>query len=272
MSTIAVKSVRLANGVRLPYAESGYPGGTPVVFVHAVAESWRAFEPVLGLLPFSLHGFAPTQRGHGEADRPDAGYRPEDYAGDLVEFLDAVGIERAVLVGGGSGGVAARIVAGGHPDRVAGLMLAGTPATLAGQPAFAELVCTVEALRDPLRPADVALMLDGAVHGPVAEGLLEMMAEEALYAPARVWQESLRALLEEDLRATLAGILVPTLAVWGDQDRWVSRADQQLITDTIHGSRLAVYEDTGHAVHWEQPARLTEDLTRFAATVAAGRV
>jgi pimeloyl-ACP methyl ester carboxylesterase len=35
---------------------------------------------------------------------------------------------------------------------------------------------------------------------------------------------------------------------------------------------MAVYEDAGHAVHWEQPERLTEELVRFAATVAAGRV
>ena len=271
MSTIAVKSVRLANGIRLPYAESGYPGGTPVVFVHAVAESWRAFEPVLALLPFSLHGYAPTQRGHGTADKPVTGYRPEEYAADLVAFLDALEIERAVLVGGGHGGITARIVAGGHPDRVAGLMMIGTPVTLTGAPRTDRLVRAVDALRDPLTPADGARLLDGVVHGPVPEGLLETMAAEALQAPARVWQQSMHGLLTGDLRATLAGILVPTLAVWGDQDLWVARAEQQQIIDAIHGARLAVFENAGHAVHWEQPARTTEELTRFAAAVSATR-
>jgi pimeloyl-ACP methyl ester carboxylesterase len=273
MSTIAVKSVRLASGLRLPYAESGYPGGTPVVFVHGIAESWRSFEPVLGLLPFSLHGFAPTQRGHSDADRPPAGYRPEDYAADLVGVLDALDIPRAVLVGAGTGAVAARIVAGGHPDRVAGLVMIGAPVAVGEGGPW---------LEGPLRPAreagerlgrpDAEALLAGTVHGPVADGLLDVLAQEALRTPARVWRETARGLLEEDLRATLAGILVPTLAIWGAHDGRVGRADQQVITDIIHGSRSVVYEDAGHAVHWEQPERLTEELVRFAATVAADRV
>jgi pimeloyl-ACP methyl ester carboxylesterase len=272
MSTIAVKNVQLASGLRLPYAESGYPGGAPVVFVHGVAESWRAFEPMLGLLPFSLRGYAPTQRGHSDADKPAAGYRPEDYAADLVGLLDALDIRRAVLVGSGTGGITARIVAGGHPDRVAGLVLIGSPATLAEDtPRQAEWARLARELRDPVRLPDAETLLAGAVHGPVAEGLLEVLAQEALRTPARVWRETLRGLLEDDLLATLAGILVPTVAVWGDRDALVPRADQQLITDTIHGARLTVYEGAGHAVHWEQPGRLTEELTRFAASVAVSR-
>lgn len=273
MSTIAVKSVRLASGLRLPYAESGYPGGTPVVLVHGVAESWRAFEPVLGLLPFSLHGYAPTQRGHCDADKPASGYRPEDYAADLVGLLDALDIPRAVLVGTGTGGVAARIVAGGHPHRVAGLVLVGSPATLAEDgPRRDGLVRLGREVRDPVRLADAEALLAGTVHGPVPDGLLEVMAEDAMGTPARVWRETVRGLLEEDLRATLAGILVPTLAVWGDRDGLVSRADQRQITEIVHGAKLTVYENTGHAVHWEQPSRLTEELAAFAATVTAGRV
>ena len=51
MGTIKVKTVTLASGLSLPFAETGDPAGTPVVFVHAWVESWRYFEPVLQHLP-----------------------------------------------------------------------------------------------------------------------------------------------------------------------------------------------------------------------------
>ncbi|UGY91127.1 alpha/beta fold hydrolase [Streptomyces gobiensis] len=265
MTTIALKKAQLANGLTLPYAEAGYPAGAPVVFVHAVTESWASFETVLSRLPVSLHGYAPTQRGHGEADRPPGGYRPEDFASDLVEFMDAAGIDRAVLVGTASGGVTARIVAGSHPDRVAGLVLIGAPATLTDNPRLSGMAEAAEALRDPLDRAAVEPFRTGLVSRPVPEEHLDRMVEESLKAPARVWQETLRGLLETDLRATLGGILVPTLVIWGDQDELIPHSDQETIVETIHGAQLVVYEDHGHMVHWEDPDRVITDLSRFVA-------
>ncbi|MFJ3224943.1 alpha/beta fold hydrolase [Streptomyces sp. NPDC086783] len=267
MSTVAVKSAQLAGGPLLPYAEAGGPNGVPVVLVHGIGDSWWTFEPLLRQLPAALHAFAPTQRGHGDAERPEDGYRPEDFARDLVGFLDAVGIGRAVLVGASSGGVAARIVAGSHPDRVAGLVLMGVPATLDDKPAAAALWETVRDLRDPVPRGFAEDLLDGLVDGPVGRGLRATMTEESLKPPARVWRETLRGLMETDLAATLRGILVPTLLIWGERDAVLPRADQQLILDTIPGSTLTVHEDAGHLLYWERPERVARDLAAFAARV-----
>ena len=68
--TSDVKSVKLSNGVTLPYVEQGDPSGVPVVLLHGITDSWRSFAPVLPSLPASIHAFALTQRGHGDADRP----------------------------------------------------------------------------------------------------------------------------------------------------------------------------------------------------------
>ncbi|WP_435220827.1 alpha/beta fold hydrolase [Streptomyces sp. Tue6028] len=268
MTVISLKSARLRDGLTLPYAEAGYPGGTPVVLVHGLADSWWSFEPLLRRLPASLHGYAPTQRGHGDADRPATGYAPEDFAADLVAFLDAADIPRAVLVGADGGGVPARIVAGSHPDRISGLVLLGVPATLADKPAVDAMRETVRGLSDPV-PRDVveAFMAAAVADRPVARGLVETMVEENLKVPARVWKETLEGLLQADLRATLAGILVPTLVIWGEQDGILPREDQQTILDAIHGSRLLAYEGTGHAVHWEQPERVVADIAAFVAGI-----
>lgn len=150
MTVISLKSAQVREGLTLPYGEAGYPSGTPVVFVHGLADSWWSFEPLLRRLPASLHGYAPTQRGHGDADRPPDGYAPEDFASDLVDFLDAVDIRRALLVGSSSGGVPARMVAGSHPDRIAGLVLIGVPGTLEDKPTVMAMRETVQGLSDPV--------------------------------------------------------------------------------------------------------------------------
>ncbi|WP_371528329.1 alpha/beta hydrolase [Streptomyces sp. NBC_01283] len=272
MPAVAVHTVPLREGPVLPYAEAGDPAGTPVVLVHGYVDSWWTFEPLLRCLPSSLHVYAPTQRGHGDAEKPPDGYLPEDFATDLVAFMDAVGIERAVLVGGSSGGVQARIVAGRYPDRVAGLVLLGTPVTLSDKPAAVEMWEVVRQLEDPLDRSFAerfALgLIAGSAAGSVGRGFLETVVEESLKAPARVWRETLRGLLETDLRATLSGILVPTLALWGDQDPFVTREEQQTVLDSVLGSRLIVYEGVGHVVHWETPERVARDITEVANTTA----
>ncbi|MGC5562494.1 alpha/beta fold hydrolase [Streptomyces sp. FR-108] len=271
MSAIAVRAARLRSGLVLPYAEAGRPEGAPVVFVHGLADSWWAFEPLLRQLPAPLRGYALTQRGHGDAQRPEDGYDPQDFAGDLVEFLDAVGIRRAVLVGASSGGVAARLVAGSHPDRVAGLVLAGVPATLADKPAALALAAKVKDLADPVPRAFVEELLAGLTARPPGRGLLATIAEENLKVPARVWRATLRGLLETDLAATLKGILVPALVLWGDADGLLPRSDQQRMLDTLFDARLVVYEGAGHALYWEQPERLGQDVAAFAAEVLPDR-
>ena len=56
---------------------------------------------------------------------------------------------------------------------------------------------------------------------------------------------------------------MPTLIVWGDRDTYTLRAQQDTLRAAIRGSRLLVYEGTGHAVHWEEPRRFVEDVVSF---------
>ncbi|GAA1167823.1 pimeloyl-ACP methyl ester carboxylesterase [Kitasatospora gansuensis] len=267
MSRIAVRTARLTEALALPYAEVGEPGGTPLVFVHGWADSWWTFEPLLRRLPAGLHAYAFTQRGHGDADRPTDGYTPADLAEDLLAFLDTVGIGRAVLIGGSSGGVQARIVAGRHPDRVAGLVFLGVPATLADKPVAREVRALVRELRDPVGREFAEAFSTGLTDGSVDPDFLETVITESLKAPARVWRDTMLGLLDTDLRATLDGISAPTLVVWGDRDDLLPRSDQQVILDAIPGARLVVHEGAGHVVYWERPADVVRDIAEFAALV-----
>lgn len=120
MGNVDVRTAVLASGLTVPYAETGNSAGEAVVFVHAYVESWRYFEVLLGQLPASMHAYAPTLRGHGDADKPAHGYLPEDFAADIVGFMDALRISSAVLVGSSSGALVSQIVASTQPGACVG--------------------------------------------------------------------------------------------------------------------------------------------------------
>ncbi len=264
MTGVAVKTAAVTSQLRLPYAEVGDPAGIAVLFVHAYVESWRYLEAVLERLPPFIHGYAPTQRGHGDADRPRDGYRPADFAADLVAFMDTVGIRQAVLVGTSSGGLVAEVVAGSS-GRVSGLVLISTPATLAEKPGVAEMWKTIALLEDPLDRVFVEDFVRATSPERLPEKLIDMLVDESLKAPARVWKETLRGLIETDPTAILDRITTPTLLIWGDHDSVVPRSDQDTILNGIRGARLVVYPGVGHGAHLERPDRTVHDLTNFVA-------
>jgi non-heme chloroperoxidase len=267
-----VRSVELPGRVSLPYVEQGDPSGVPVVLVHAIADSWRSFEPVLSDLPESIHAFALTQRGHGEASRPAGGYHPRDFAADLAAFMDALDLGAAILVGGSSGGFIARRFAIDHPGRTLGLVFLGSPASLRDKPGVLEMWdSTFSVLTDPVPPNLVREFTEGIVTRPVPRSFLETIMRENLKVPARVWRATFKGHLEDDSLAELGRIKVPTLIVWGDRDGIIPRSDQWFLAAAIERSRLLVYHGTGHAIYWEKPDRVAADLASFVARLETGK-
>jgi non-heme chloroperoxidase len=268
-SAFEVRVATLASGLRLPYVEHGDPAGIPVVLLHGVTDSWRSFEPVLPHLPRSLRAIAVTQRGHGDADRPAAGYRFRDLAGDVAALLDALAIPRAVVVGHSMGAAVAQRFALDHPERVRGLVLAGSFASLAQHAGVREMCEATAQLADPVDPAFARDFQVSTLAQPVPDAFLEMVVGESLKLPARVWQSLFGAFADaaNDHSGELKNVAAPTLLVWGDRDAYCSRADQDALLAAIAGSRLAVYAGAGHALHWEEPARFARDVAGFVASL-----
>jgi pimeloyl-ACP methyl ester carboxylesterase len=262
MGSIDVGTALLANGLRLPYAMTGHPGGVPVVFVHAYVESWRYFSVVLGRLPETLRGYAPTQRGHGDADKPAEGYGPEDFAADIVGFMDALGIRRAAVVGASSGGLVSQLVASTYPSRVSALVLISSPVHLGDKPAVGKMWETISALDDPLDRELVEEFVRSTSPDSVPSDFVVTLVEESLKAPARVWKDTLRGLIEADVRASSETITAPTLLISGSDDALVSE-DQRWLLDAISGARLSLYDGVGHGVHLARPGRVVDDIVSF---------
>ena len=162
----------------------------PVLLLHAYLDSWRSFERVLEHLPDRVHAFAPSQRGHGDSDRPPTGYGAADLVADVAAFMDAVDIDAAVLVGSSSAADTARRFAVEHPDRTLGLVLVGAFNTFpADAPAVREIGAEIAALTDPVDPDFVREFVAGTAGDAVPPDFLETMVAESGKVPAHVWRE-----------------------------------------------------------------------------------
>jgi len=260
---LTVSSLTLPSGVILPYAEQGDRSQATLVLVHALADSWRIFEPVLGNLPESIHALAPTQRGHGDASKPAAGYRSTDFSADLLAFLDALSIESAVIAGASSGGLVAQSFAINHPERTRGLVLLGAPLRLGDKERVRQLWDDViSRMSDPIDPEFVR-GFGGQVAQHVAPGLFETLVEESLKVPARVWREAYEGVMVDDFSAELSRISAPTLVLWGNRDPLLTLEDEEILVRDIPEARLLVYEGVGHLLYLEQPVRVAQDLADF---------
>jgi pimeloyl-ACP methyl ester carboxylesterase len=259
-----ITSVALPTGVTLPYVAQGDPAGVPVVLLHGGTDSWRSFQPVLPYLPGSIRAFALTQRGHGDASRPMAGYHPRDFAADVAAFLDSQGLEAAVVAGHSMGSTVALRFALDYPERTRGLVPMGTFVRYKTNPVIVEFVEeVVSGLEDPIDWSVAQEFQESTLAGPISPSFLKIAIAESLKAPARVWRDLFAGLLDDEHVVRLESIAAPTQLIWGDQDAFVPGSDQETLLATIAGSRLEIYRGIGHAVHWEEPARFAADLVAF---------
>lgn len=262
MGSAGHRIARLSTGLRTALLEQGSPGVVPLLLLlHAWGESRRAFVRLMAALPPTLHAIAPDLRGHGEADKPETGYGLPELAADVTALLDLLDADSAVLVGASSGGYVAQQVAVSDPDRVAGLVLAGSPRKLQGRAPFAD---EVDGLTDPVDPEWVRTFTTGfTTEVAVPDWYTDLLVQDAAQMPAHAWRASLAGLCDSTAPTTLGTITVPTLIVSGRQDHLLNRDEFQSLALQIRGSRWVEYTDTGHLVLWEQPERLAHDITTF---------
>jgi pimeloyl-ACP methyl ester carboxylesterase len=126
----AALEIAYTAALEIAYEESGPAAGRPVILLHGFPDDVRAYDGVAP--PLAERGwrvFVPYLRGYGptrflDPATPRSGQQAA-LGRDLADFMDALGLERAVLVGYDWGGRAACIVAALWPQRVAGLVTIG---------------------------------------------------------------------------------------------------------------------------------------------------
>lgn len=124
---IAARIVALTDGLRVRVIESGPSHGVPILLVHGWGASVYTFRHLIpALAAAGRRAFAVDLRGHGLSDKPvgSTAYRSDRMLGDLLGTMDALGIDRADVVGHSLGGGISFRLALDHPERVRRLVLA----------------------------------------------------------------------------------------------------------------------------------------------------
>jgi pimeloyl-ACP methyl ester carboxylesterase len=255
--------VSLTSGLALSVHEQGAPSEPALVLLPGPTDSWRSYGPVLTHIPTSVRTIAVSPRGHGDSEKPAAGYEVVDLAAEVTELLDALGITRAVLVGHSGSSLVARRVAMDHPERVAGLVLEASPSTLRDHPGLAELVDGVSTLEDPIDPEFIRSFVVDTASPSVEAALLDELVREVAKVPAHVWRQIFAALLRYDDLRELERIAAPTLLIWGDADALVDRAMQDDLLERLPRATLVVYPGVGHTPRWEDAGRFAADVAAF---------
>ena len=144
-----------------------------------------------------IRAIVPTQRGHGDSDRPECCYRLADFAADAVALLDALGVPRATVVGHSMGSFVAQRVAIDAPGRVSRLVLIGSGTTVRTPPVL-EFHQSVSKLTDPVSRRSCATSSTAQSRGRFPPSSWSASFSESAKLPARVWRDVLAGLVAAD--------------------------------------------------------------------------
>jgi len=246
-----------AGGVRTRSLQAG--DGPVALFLHGTSGHLEAFTRNLAAHAAHFECHAIDMIGHGFTDKPPEDYRIPRYVRHVVDYLDAIGAERAHIVGESLGGWVGARLAADHPERVDHLTLLAPGGTVAN-PAVMERIKT--STRAAVEADDIELtrrrlellMFDPAAS--VSDELVEV--RHAIYQHPAFKQniEHLLCLQEmenrvPDLLTTeqLSRIVAPTLIVWGRENPFGDVPEAHFLNENIAGSTLELFERCGH---WPQ--------------------
>jgi non-heme chloroperoxidase len=255
--------IKLSTGVRLHYAEEGPASGSPVIMLHGLSDSWFSFSKVMPLLGKRHRVYALDLRGHGNSDKPATGYLMRDLAEDVVAFMDAQKIARATIVGHSMGSFVAQQVALAAPQRVSRLVLIGSATTPNEFGGMQEFYDAAAALPEPVPEAFARDFQVSTIYRPVGDAFLERAIDESLKLPSRVWRELVKGMSATEAAVALGRLRIPTLVLAGEKDTFAVPALQPPLVAMLKSAKLKIYQETGHAVHWERPAEFARDVDLF---------
>ena len=257
--------VQLSTGIRMHYAEQGSAFGEPIILLHGYSDSWFSFSRVLAPLARERLVYALDLRGHGKTDKPAAGYHMRELAADVIAFMDAKQIVRATVIGHSMGSFVAQQAALAAPNRVSRLVVVGSATAPRHMAGMSELDQAVRALRDPVPDAFAREFQLSTVHSPVGDAFIDRAVSESLRLPSRVWHALMAGMMALDRPVALGRSGIPALVLRGDEDSFATVAETDALTAMLGTARQRTYVDTGHALHWEQPAEFAKDVLAFLA-------
>jgi pimeloyl-ACP methyl ester carboxylesterase len=253
--------------MQLAHELIGRSGDPALVLIHGITENRRMWHPLLASLSGGREVLTVDLRGHGESDIEDP-YDPITYATDVVETVQALGLERPLVIGHSLGGVVASAYAAIAP--CVGVVNIDQPLRLA---AFQEGLLQLEPmLTGSQEEFEAAIaMVFGAMNGPLPASEVERI-EHLRGTPRQsvvlgTWDSVLHGTVEEldaTVEALAGAITVPYLALHGIDP---GPGYAEWLTGLVPSATVEVWADHGHYPHLVDPARFIARVAEFEAQV-----
>ncbi len=266
---------------RLHYIEQGQ--GDPVILIHGFGCSsaqWMYTLPALA--DAGYRAIAIDLPGFGRSYLPAEPTTTADYSQQLLSFMDEMEIKQAILIGNSMGGFVSWYAATLAPERVKALVLSnpagaikfeetrpGTKPRRGLSPHFATApwfrAIAGSPLSNPLTRRLVAPIIarafaPGAKIAPEVREVLHQAAKQAriVFANRLRWRA-----LDQEPRELLQGINIPSLVIWGDEDRVLPVSGMQIFIDNLPQVESIVYQGIGHVPMLEVSEQFNRDVLRF---------
>ena len=256
------------DGIDVTYTTGGT--GEPLILVHGFGADKDHFTRLAGWLTPYVRVFVPDLLGFGDSPRPtDASYAPADQAERVRAFAHALGLGRVHLGGNSMGGFIVTDYALAHPDEVASLWLlapAGTALafdsdlarTMAASGSNPLLVRTTD---DFARTMDFVMARQPFAPSSVVRVLAERAAAD-YPLHARIF-EAIGPGHVPTIDARLKELGMPTLVVWGSEDRALNPAAASVYATAMPKAQVVRLDGVGHLPMLEAPKETAEAYLKF---------
>ena len=242
--------------------EQGGGDAVPIIFLHGVGSDKSAWRPQVAHFGGSRRAIAFDFPGYGESAPMAAS---GDFASAILAALDALGIARAHVCGLSLGGVVAITLHARSPERCASLILADTFAEHPEGAAIYER--STDASQTMSMRALAEARVDMLLGGDATAGLRAEVVETMAAIDPAAYRIGAHTVWLADQRDEARQIRVPTLVLYGTEDRITPPALSEELSALIPGAQLESVEAAGHLSNAEQPAAFNAAVERFLAGV-----
>jgi pimeloyl-ACP methyl ester carboxylesterase len=244
-----------------------------LVLLHAFPIGANLWEPQMRAIPKGWRLITPDLRGFGGSTELDsvAALSISDYADDVSDLLEELGVTRAVIGGCSMGGYAALALYQSKPEIFEALILANTRAG-ADSPESRANRRSMLALVDREGPSGVAREMMPKMLGKTtmdtnaaAEATVRRLIKQQ--SPAGIRGAIHRMMHRADSTPLLAQIAVPTLVITGAEDEMIPVEESRKMAAAVPGAQLVIVPGAGHLANLEQPEAFNAALTTFLTTL-----
>ncbi len=257
--------IKLSN-IQLCYDDIG-EGGTPIIFLHGFPFDKTMWHKQFDFLNASYRLIAYDIRGFGQSKDEESLLSMDLFADDLIEFMDALDIEKAIICGLSMGGFIALNAINRFPNRFEALILCDTQCIADTEKVKEKRFKTIdEIIRDGPTKFNEKF-IESVFHKDSLSNkreLVEQLSAVVFANSSNVIIHGLKALAKRsETCSTLSKISVPTLILCGREDEVTPLAQSQFMHESISGSELKVIENAGHVSNMEQVDDFNQHLLDF---------